>query len=97
MKTNENNSSLPMNTMKDIPTPNPDARTIVGLTKKRGVISGYQLSDGQILDKPQAIDLARNGGISGVGIAIRNGNEYLKALPDGNEDNNLGSLPTIRL
>ncbi len=40
--------------------------------------------------------MARQGGIKGVGIAQRSGNEYLKALPDGEESNNLGSLPTVK-
>jgi len=91
----ENLSLLPLNTLKDIPEPNADAKEIVALVKESGRIRGYQLSDGQILDKPQAIALARAGGISGVGIATRKGNEYLKSLPDGTEDNNLGNLPTV--
>ena len=39
--------------------------------------------------------LAKNGGIRGVGVGIRKGTEYLKALPDGSEGNNLGNLPSI--
>ena len=27
-------------------------------------------------------------------IASRNGSEYLRSLPDGNESNNLGDLPS---
>ena len=91
----ENLSLLPLNTLKDIPEPRADAKEIVALVKESGRIRGYQLSDGQILDKQTAVDLARNGGIQGVGIAHRNGNEYLKSLPDGTESNNLGNLPTV--
>jgi len=91
----ENLSLLPLNTLKDIPEPHADAKEIVALVKESGRIRGYQLSDGQILDKQAAVDLARNGGIQGVGIAHRNGNEYLKSLPDGTERNNLGNLPTV--
>ena len=91
----ENLSLLPLNTLKDIPEPHPDAKKITALVKESGRIRGYQLSDGQILGKQAAVDLARSGGIQGVGIAHRNGNEYLKSLPDGTESNNLGNLPTV--
>ena len=94
----ENNgdlSSLPMQTLQEVPTPNADAKQIVALVKHSGRITGYQLSDGQTLTKEQGIALARQGGISGVGIATRKGSEYLKSLPDGSEGNNLGSLPSV--
>ena len=87
--------ALPLNAMKEIPTPNADAKSIVAVTKKSGKISGYKLSDGSVIDKAQGISLAKQGGISGVGISERKGNEYLKALPDGDEMNNLSSLPTV--
>jgi len=88
-------STLPMNTLKDIPTPNPDAKTIVALVKESGRITGYKLSDGTVLSKADGVQLAKNGGIRGVGVGIRKGTEYLKALPDGSEGNNLGNLPSI--
>ena len=88
-------SSLPMNTLTDIPNPGPNAKEIVGLVKESGRITGYQLSDGQMLDKQAAISLARSGGIMGVGVATRNGSEYLKSLPDATEGNNLGNLPSV--
>lgn len=88
-------SSLPYNTFKEIPAPTAGAKQIVGLVKKSGRVNGYQLSDGQVLAKEDAVQLARQGGIQGVGIAVRKGNEYLKALPDGTENNNLGNLPSI--
>lgn len=87
--------NLPMMAMKDIPTPAPDAKQITALVKESGRITGYQLSDGQILNKPDAIQLARAGGIRGVGVSSRNGNEYLKSLPDADESNNLGNLPAV--
>lgn len=40
--------------------------------------------------------MAKAGDIRGVGVAHRKDTEYLKALPDGSENNNLGSLPTVR-
>ena len=90
-----NFSSLPMNTFREIPTPNHDAQRITGLVKHRGRITGYQLSNGNILNKQEGISLARQGGIQGVGISERKGSEYLKSLPDGSEANNLSSLPTV--
>lgn len=88
-------AKLPMMAMKEIPTPNADAKQIVALVKENGRVSGYQLSDGQILNKPEAVQLAREGGIRGVGVSSRKGNEYLKSLPDGSQDNNLGNLPSV--
>lgn len=89
------NSKLPLMAMKEVPDPKPDAREITALIKDEGRVTGYQLSDGRVLDKPVAVNLAREGGIRGVGVASRNGNEYLKSLPDGSEANNLGNLPAI--
>lgn len=88
-------SKLPMMALQDIPTPNADAQPIVALVKEGGRVTGYKLADGRILSKEQGVDLARHGGIQGVGIAVRNGSEYLKSLPDGSENNNLSSLPSV--
>ena len=88
-------SSLPMNALQDIPTPNADAKNITALVKERGRVAGYQLSDGRVLSKEDGVRLARQGGIRGVGISSRKGNEYLKSLPDDNENNNLSNLPSI--
>ena len=90
-----NKKGLPMNTLSDIPTPHANAQRITALKKESGRVTGYQLSDGSVLDKASAISLARQGGIAGVGIAIRKGSEYLKSLPDDSGSNNLSSLPTV--
>ena len=84
-----------MRAMKDIPEPKADAKQIVALVKDSGRISGYKLSDGRVVDKEQGVQLAKQGEIKGVGVSTRKGNEYLKALPDGSEDNNLGNLPSV--
>ncbi len=89
-------TKLPLMALKDIPKPNADSKQITALVKQGGRITGYQLSDGRILSKEEGVRLAREGGILGVGISTRNGNEYLKSLPDGSEGNNLGSLPTVK-
>ena len=94
MDTN-NTPGLPMRAIKDIPEPKADAKQIIALVKSGGKVSGYKLSDGQIVDKQQGVQLAKQGDIMGVGISSRNGNEYLKSLPDQTEDNNLGNLPSV--
>lgn len=88
-------SKLPMMALKNVPEPNPDAKRIVALLKEAGRVTGYKLSNGRILSKDEGVKLAREGEILGVGIATRNGREYLKSLPDESEDNNLGNLPSI--
>ena len=89
------NSSLSMNAFSDIPTPHANAQRITALKKHSGRVTGYQLSDGRVLDKSAAVALAKQGGIAGVGIAHRNGSEYLRSIPDGSEHNNLSSLPSV--
>lgn len=90
-----NTSSLAMNALDNIPSPGPTAKNIVALVKHSGKVTGYQLSDGSTLSKEEGVALAKNGGINGVGISHRNGQEYLKSLPDNTENNNLSSLPTV--
>ena len=88
-------SSLPMNALSEVPTPNENAQQIVALVKDEGKISGYKLSDERIVSKEEGVNLARAGEIEGVGISSRKGNEYLKSLPDASEGNNLSSLPSL--
>jgi hypothetical protein len=88
-------SKLPMMALTDIPQPNADAKQITALVKEEGRITGYQLSDGRVLNKEEGVQLAKQGGIRGVGVATRNGTEYLKSLPDEDEGNNLGNLPSV--
>lgn len=94
---NENiSSALPRMALDDIPTPSSDAVSITGLVKSKGRISGYQLSDDRIVSREEGVSLARSGKIRGVGIAHNKDTEYLKSIPDGSEDNNLSSLPTVK-
>ncbi|MDR2557959.1 MAG: DUF3892 domain-containing protein [Oscillospiraceae bacterium] len=95
MHNNNVNSSLPMRAMREIPEAKAGAQRITGLVKERGRVSGYQLSNGNIINKQEAIDLARGGDIQGVGISSRKGSEYLKSLPDDSGTNNLNALPTV--
>ena len=85
------------NTLDQIPQANTNAKQIVGLVKKGGRITGYQLSDNSIVEKQQAVDMAKQGQIAGVGIAHRGDTEYLKSIPDDRENNNHSNLPSISL
>ena len=82
-------------TLDQIPQANTDAKKIVGLVKEGGRITGYQLSDNSFVEKRQAVNMAKQGQIAGVGIAHRGDTEYLKSIPDGTENNNLGNLPSV--
>ena len=88
-------SKLAYAALDDVPTPKSDAKKIVGLVKSSGRSTGYQLSNGSIVSKEEGVSLAKAGEIQGVGIAHRKDSEYLKSLPDGTENNNLGNLPSI--
>lgn len=81
--------------LDEVPETKADAKEIVGLVKSSGKITGYQLSDGETVSKEEGVAMAKAGEIQGVGIAHRKDSEYLKSLPDGTEDNNLGNLPSI--
>ena len=82
-------------TLDQIPTTNANAKKIIGLVKESGRVTGYQLSDHSIVEKQQAVAMAKQGHIQGVGIAHRGDTEYLKAIPNGNENDNLGNLPSV--
>lgn len=94
---NENiSTALPKAALDEIPTPDADAVSITGLVKSRGRISGYRLSDNRIVSREEGVSLAKAGKIKGVGVAHNKDTEYLKSIPDGSEDNNLSSLPTVK-
>lgn len=82
-------------TLDQIPQAAPDAKRIVGLVKEGGRVRGYKLSDETLVSKPEAVSMAKQGQIAGVGIAHRGDTEYLKSIPDGSENNNLGNLPSV--
>ena len=87
--------ALARNTLDDIPSAKSDAKEIIGLVKSSGRITGYQLSDGSSVSKAEGVAMAKDGEIKNVGIAHRKDTEYLKSIPDGSENNNLGNLPSI--
>jgi len=92
----ERGAELAYAALDEVPQPKSDAKEITGLLKTGGKITGYQLSDGATVSKEEGVAMAKAGEIRGVGVAHRKDTEYLKSLPDADESNNLGSLPTVR-
>ena len=90
-----NGQELVKQTLDQIPKAGANAKRIVGLVKEGGRVTGYQLSDNSIVEKQQAVYMAKQGQIAGVGIAHRKDTEYLRSIPDGSENNNLSNLPSI--
>ena len=82
-------------TLDQIPKTDATAKQIIGLVKEGGRITGYKLSDNSFVEKQQAVNMAKQGQIAGVGIAHRGDTEYLKSIPDGSKNNNLGNLPSV--
>ena len=89
------NINFVKNTLDQIPSAHPDAKQIVGLVKEGGKVTGYKLSDQSLVSKSDAVQMAKQGEIRGVGIAYRGNTEYLKSIPDGKENNNLSNLPSV--
>ena len=85
--------NLVKNTLDQISQANSNAKRIVGLVKEGGRVTGYQLSDNSIVEKQQAVNMAKQGQIAGVGIAHRGDAEYLKSIPDGSEKTTLVTFP----
>lgn len=83
------------NTLDQIPLAKDNAKRIIGLVKEGGRITGYQLSDQSIVSKQDAVNMAKQGQIAAVGIAHRGDTEYLKSIPNGSENDNLGNLPSV--
>ncbi len=89
------NNNFVKNTLDNIPQAQADAKRITALVKENGKVTGYRLSDNSVVNKDDAVKMAENGKISGVGIAHNGDTRYLKAIPNDNENDNLGNLPSI--
>lgn len=87
--------AFPANINTVNPTPATDALSITALVKKSGRVSGYQLSDGSKVTRDQGVQMAKNNKIRGVSVAVNQGTEYLRTLPDGADNNNLSNLPSV--
>ena len=56
----------------------------------------YELSNSERVTKEQGVQMAKEGNITGVAVGVsKKGEEYLRSLPDQDENNNLSSLPTV--
>ena len=88
-------NELVKQTLDQIPQANSNAKRIVGLVKEGGRITGYQLSDNTVVEKQQAVDMAKQGQIEDVAIAHRGDTQYLKSVPNGSENDNLGNHPSV--
>jgi Protein of unknown function (DUF3892) len=92
---NEAIDRLPEN--KEVQTTHSNAQSIRAVVKKSGEIIGYELSTGERISKEEGVQMAKSGEIAGVSVSIsRKGEEYLRSLPDQDENNNLSSLPTVK-
>lgn len=71
--------------------------TITGVVKDdKGEITAYHLDNGDTVMKDEAVNLAKQGAIKGVSVAIsKKGEEFLRSLPDGDKSNNLDNLPIM--
>ena len=87
--------AMPASINKINPQAAPDALSITALVKRSGRVSGYQLSDGRRITRGQGVRMAKQGQIKGVSIAMNQGTEYLRTVPDSTGGNNLGSLPSV--
>ena len=54
-------SALPMAALDEIPQPSENAKEIVGLVKAQGKVTGYKLSDGQMVSKSEGVAMAKAG------------------------------------
>ena len=66
-----NRIKLVEQTLGHIPQANSNAKQIVGLVKEVGKITGYQLLNNSIVENQHAVDIEKQGQITGVSIAHR--------------------------
>lgn len=73
-----------------------DNKTRILKVKKNpdGDITDVMLENGNVYSINEAIMMARDGLIEGVNVGkARNGREYLRSNPNGNENDNLDNMP----
>ncbi len=88
--------NLPGNINKIVSEGGPNAKQITKFIKQDHKVVGYVLSSGEKVSVDEAIQLAKQGQLDHVGVSIaKDGSEYIRSLPDGDESNNLGNLPSI--
>lgn len=74
-----------------------DTTKIIKVRKNNdGDITDIMLQNGSIFSINEAIMMARDNKIEGVNVGkAKNGREFLRSDPNGNEDDNLDNLPTF--
>ena len=73
-----------------------NAQHITKLIKSGGEVVGYELESGDHISIQEAVNMAKQNALKHVGVAVaKDGHEYIRSLPDGDESNNLGNLPSI--
>lgn len=71
---------------------------VVAVRKENGVITDLKLSDGRILSKEEAIQVAKTEGIVGVNVGVTRGEERIEILrvnPINDVEKALYNLPTF--
>ena len=64
----------------------------------KGEINAYKLDNGEIVPKEQAVLMTKQGVIKGVSVVVsKNGEEFLRSLPDNDANNNLENLPDVEV
>ena len=59
-------------------------------------VVGYELDSGEHITISQAVEMAKMNELKYVGVSVaKDGDEYIRSLPDGDPSNNLSSLPSI--
>lgn len=66
---------------------------IVAVHMEGSDITQYQLSDGRIVGETEIVNLANQKLVSNVIVSSRDGEEYVRSIPDGDPSNNLQNLP----
>ena len=68
---------------------------------KKGTVDGHEvneqfkLDNGEVIDVETAYQYAQDGKLEGVVAAEREGTKYVRGINDGDDNNNLDSLPTF--
>ncbi|AWD93004.1 hypothetical protein HSE3_gp052 [Bacillus phage vB_BceM-HSE3] len=75
-------------------TDDPNKLHIVAVHKEGRFNTAFQLSDGQVVNLDQAIQLVESDQIEDMNTGVnREGEKFLRSYPDGDSSNNLNNLP----
>lgn len=60
-----------------------------------GVVYEYKLSDGRVVSNDEAWELANAHKLRNIIGSHNHGRKYIRSVGDGDDENNLGNLPTF--